>query len=184
MKRVVMCSLLFSSAYADEFRAPTWSLDLGFGTSVITMGTEEYRWATSIGFEVNWPARITKIQSWENIEFREFASARWLITDAYGRGDRPFDAGWLCLGFRWQYLGNSEYSPYFEFGSGFVYVDHLVHDLTTNFNFGSFAGIGVFLHSLKGSPRLGLRFVHISNAGTGGSNGGVNLLQGVIGVRI
>lgn len=184
MVRLIAISLLCSGVYANNFQPPKWSLDVGFGTSVITMGTEEYRWATSIGLEVNWPGRLTKIRAWKNIKFQEFASARLLITDAYGRDDRSFDAGWICLGFRWLHPNNGEYSPYFELGSGLVYTDHLVHDLTTRFNFGSFAGVGMYLHWMQGYPRIGVRFIHISNAGTGGSNGGANILQGVIGVRI
>lgn len=180
--------LLFLMAHvpatAQDFDPPTWSADMSYGTSIMTLGTREYRWASTFGVELSWPARIAKIPSWERVRIEEFAGARVMFTDIYGQQGESFDAGWISLGFRLTYSDGDDYTPYVELGSGIFYANEETLDLSTKFNFASFAGVGMYIHSIKGSPRIGLRFIHISNAGTGGANGGVNLLQGTIGVKL
>ncbi len=177
-------SLCCSSAIAQNFNPPTWSADVSYGTSIITLGTNEYRRGSTFGFELAWPARLAKFAKWKQVQIDEVAGAKVILTDVYGRDGSNFLAGWLSFGMRLTYSNGEEYSPYMEFGSGVFLADQLTGDISTRANFASFAGAGMYLHTIEGSPRIGIRWIHISNAGTGGSNGGVNLLQATLGMKL
>jgi hypothetical protein len=169
---------------AGAYPGHTWTANVAQGTSVNTLGTRDERYATGLGVEMNWPARLSKVPGWESMRFQEFVGANGILTDPFGLGVRGLALAWLDLGFRWIFDSGPDYSPFIEFGSGLVWADRLTTDLSSRFNFGTFMGVGAYLHGFKGSPRAGLRFIHVSNAGTQGSNGGVNLLQFTVGVKL
>lgn len=179
-----VCLIASASARADDRIGHGFALEVGEGMSIITLGSRQYAFTTAVGLEKAWPARLTRIRGWNRIEFQEFASFRVSLNRAVSPGAPDFDVFWVGLGFRWIYPGDENYATYFEFGSGLSMADRVTGDLTSRFNFASFAGVGFFASRLPGSPRVGFRFIHISNAGTQGPNGGVNQLHFLIGIRL
>lgn len=83
--------------------------------------------------------------------------------------------------FRWHFVSEPTWSLYFDGGAGVLLTGDRVPDNGTRFNFTPQAGLGVSFE-IKPDLRLmtGLRWHHISNAGTGRSNPGRDHLLGYL----
>lgn len=80
--------------------------------------------------------------------------------------------GSLAIGFRWHFVNKTAYSVYTHFGIGMLYASDDVPPGGTQFNFTPTVGIGSTIRLDDRDTRLdlGLRWHHISNATTGGSD--------------
>lgn len=72
---------------------------------------------------------------------------------------------------------------YGDVGIGVQYSSQRTYDLPSRLSSTPTFDLGVFIPAGKQELTLGLRFMHISNAGTAGSNGGQNQLFLDLGVR-
>jgi hypothetical protein len=88
---------------------------------------------------------------------------------AYGFGVNPF-------AFKWT-LTRKNVVPYFELGVGTLFTNGKVPERTSRVNFTTSGALG--LHFLGGRHNISteVRYVHISNAGLGTPNPGINTIQ-------
>ena len=94
---------------------------------------------------------------------------------AYGIGFDP-------LGLKWNFERHGRFSPYLELCGGTVFTDHNVPTGTNTVNFMDQAALGTHILGAKYNWSLELRYMHISNAGLGNLNPGINTVQVRLGV--
>jgi Lipid A 3-O-deacylase (PagL) len=94
---------------------------------------------------------------------------------AYGVGFDP-------LGLKWNFERRGRLSPYFELTGGVLFTDHNVPRYTNTVNFMDQAALGTHILGAKYNWSLELRYMHISNAGLGNLNPGINTVQVRLGV--
>ena len=89
---------------------------------------------------------------------------------AYGVGFDP-------LGLKWNFQRHGRLSPFLELTAGVVYTNHDVPASTNTVNFMDQAALGTHILGAKYNVSVELRYMHISNAGLGNLNPGVNTVQ-------
>ncbi|HLV86166.1 MAG TPA: acyloxyacyl hydrolase [Candidatus Sulfotelmatobacter sp.] len=94
---------------------------------------------------------------------------------AYGVGFDP-------LGLKWNFVRHRNISPYLELTGGVLFTDHNVPTNTNSVNFMDQAALGMHLLRPRYNMSLEVRYMHISNAGLGNLNPGVNTVQVRLGI--
>ena len=94
---------------------------------------------------------------------------------AYGVGFDP-------LGLKWNFERHGRLSPYLELAGGTVFTSHDIPTGANPVNFMDQAALGTHILSEKYNWSLELRYMHISNAGLGNLNPGINTVQVRLGV--
>jgi len=94
---------------------------------------------------------------------------------AYGVGFDP-------LGLKWNFERHGRLSPYLELCGGTLFTSHNVPTGTNTVNFTDQAALGVHILGAKHNVSLELRYMHISNAGLGNLNPGINTVQVRLGI--
>jgi hypothetical protein len=94
---------------------------------------------------------------------------------AYGIGFNP-------LGLKWNFERRGRFSPYLELGGGVVFTNHSVPTYTNDVNFTPSAAFGTHILGEKYNWSVEVRYLHISNAGLGSFNPGLNTVQVRLGV--
>jgi hypothetical protein len=91
---------------------------------------------------------------------------------AYGVGFDPFALKW-----NFERRAGHRLSPYLELTGGCLFTNHNVPAYTNTVNFMDQAALGTRIGSAKYNWSVELRYMHISNAGLGNLNPGINTLQ-------
>lgn len=94
---------------------------------------------------------------------------------AYGAGFDP-------LGLKWNFERHGRFSPYLELGGGVLFSFHDIPTFTNNVNFTPSAALGTHILGEKYNWSVEVRYLHISNAGLGTFNPGLNTVQVRVGV--
>lgn len=94
---------------------------------------------------------------------------------AYGVGFDP-------LGLKWNFERRGRLSPYLELTGGAVFTNHDIPTGTNAVNFMDQAALGTHVLGEKYNWSLELRYMHISNAGLGSLNPGINTVQVRVGM--
>jgi len=94
---------------------------------------------------------------------------------AYGVGFSP-------LGLKWDFERHGRLSPYFELNGGLLVTNHNVPTGTNSVNFTSAAALGTHILAAKYNWSLEVRYLHISNAGLGNYNPGLNTVEVRLGI--
>jgi hypothetical protein len=94
---------------------------------------------------------------------------------AYGVGFNP-------LGLKWNFERRGRLSPYFALGGGVMFSNHNVPTYTNKVNFTPSAALGTHILGAKYNWSVELWYLHISNAGLGTLNPGLNTVQVRVGV--
>jgi hypothetical protein len=94
---------------------------------------------------------------------------------AYGVGFDP-------LGLKWNFIRRGRFSPYIELTGGVVRTSHNVPTGTNDVNFMDQAAFGTHILGEKYNWSLELRYMHVSNAGLGNLNPGLNTVQVRLGI--
>jgi hypothetical protein len=94
---------------------------------------------------------------------------------AYGVGFSP-------LGLKWNFERHGRLSPYFELNGGLLVTNHNVPTGTNSVNFTSAAALGTHILAAKYNWSLEARYLHISNAGLGNYNPGLNTVEVRLGI--
>lgn len=94
---------------------------------------------------------------------------------AYGVGFDP-------LGLKWNFERRGRISPYLELTGGTLFTNHNVPTSTNTVNFMDQVAFGTHILGAKYNVSLELRYMHISNAGLGNLNPGVNTVQVRLGI--
>jgi hypothetical protein len=92
----------------------------------------------------------------------------------YGVGLNP-------LNLKWNFLSHRHFSPYLELSGGTLFTTGKVPPGTSDVNFTSGAAFGTHLLGKK-TWAIEARYLHISNAGLGDLNPGINLFEIRLGV--
>lgn len=93
-----------------------------------------------------------------------------------------YGAGFSPLGLKWNFERHGRLSPYFELGGGILVTSRNVPTGTNNVNFTPAAALGTHILAEKYNWSLEVRYLHISNAGLGRLNPGLNTVQVRVGV--
>ena len=94
---------------------------------------------------------------------------------AYGGGFNP-------LGLKWNFVRHGRFSPYFELSGGVLFSRKDIPTYTNNVNFTPSAALGTHILGEKYNWSIDVRYLHISNAGLGDFNPGLNTVQVRLGV--
>jgi Lipid A 3-O-deacylase (PagL) len=93
---------------------------------------------------------------------------------AYGVGFDP-------LGLKWNFQCHGRISPFLELTGGVLFTNHDVPTNTNTVNFMDQAALGTHILGVKYNVSVEVRYMHISNAGLGNLNPGINTVQVRIG---
>jgi len=94
---------------------------------------------------------------------------------AYGIGVNP-------LNLKWNFVRHGRLSPYLELSGGTLFTTSKVPPGTSGVNFASGAALGAHFLGAKRAWAIEARYLHISNAGLGDLNPGVNTFQVRLGI--
>jgi hypothetical protein len=94
---------------------------------------------------------------------------------AYGAGFDP-------LGLKWNFERHGKFSPYLQLGGGVLFSFHDIPTFTNTVNFTPSAALGTHILGEKYNWSVEVRYLHISNAGLGMFNPGLNTVQVRVGV--
>lgn len=96
---------------------------------------------------------------------------------AYGVGVNP-------LNLKWNFVRHGRLSPYLELSGGTLFTTAKVPAGTAAVNFASGAALGTHILGAKRSWAIEARYLHISNAGLGDLNPGINTFEVRLGVGV
>ena len=174
----------FASADFDYARAAgrlrSRTFEMSFAHSAHFLGTQEIRLGFHVGLEWGRPSRWLTFRGRPDILSQEVAGIQ-LMRSIHGASG--VDVLAVEVGGRWIGAGNALKNAYAEAGTGITIGDGTTIDLDARFNVMSYVGFGGYLTPRPASPRLGIRYVHLSNAGTNRPNYGLNLFQLTYGTR-
>jgi len=94
---------------------------------------------------------------------------------AYGAGVNP-------LNLKWNFATRGRVVPYLELSGGTLFTNHDVPTGTDRVNFTSSAALGAHFLGESRNWSVEARYMHISNAGLGDRNSGINTVQVRVGI--
>jgi Lipid A 3-O-deacylase (PagL) len=93
-----------------------------------------------------------------------------------------YAAGFDPLGLKWNFERQGKFSPYFQLSGGVLFSFHDIPTYTNTVNFSPSAALGTHILGEKYNWSVEVRYLHISNAGLGTFNPGLNTVQVRLGV--
>ena len=153
----------------------TWSV--APFTSIIILGSRDARAGIYFSYQTQRPEKRFTV-----LGHRLDLGLEYGIAYSYGGGwdNRPHDQtvsySILTLA-KYENLGPSGKGIYYEVGFGLNYASKVTFDLDSNFNSTPTFGFGWVSGKQSGVRSIGLRYYHISNAGTNRPNQGQNQLM-------
>ncbi len=93
-----------------------------------------------------------------------------------------FGAGFNPLNLKWNFATRGRLVPYLELSGGTLFTNHDVPAGTNQVNFTSSAALGAHFLGESRNWSVELRYMHISNAGLGDLNPGINTVQVRLGI--
>jgi len=128
----------------------------------------------------------------------------WVITGAHGPGffegrfeyavdavpvylifqpaNTAYGVGFNPLVLKWNFVRRGRLSPYLELSGGVMFSDHNVPTYTNTVNFTPSAALGTHILGEKYNWTVDVRYLHVSSAGLGTYNPGLNTVQLRLGV--
>jgi hypothetical protein len=153
------------------------------GQSVVVLGSEDIRYGAGMGFAYGKPERRFRFRS---IPAQLIFEGYFDRTSSRFRYDNPRDTysfGGLVSA-RWYWPRNEfGWGMYGDLGWGLQYANHPTRDLDSTVNSTPMIGFGGVFASGRNEYLIGLRLLHISNAGTKEPNQGQNQLFLTLGYR-
>jgi hypothetical protein len=186
MKSVLATLLLVSSTFAVARQVESTDHDLGLdqprwygvvhvGQSFLELGSEDKRQGWAIGaMHVKHEPRFCNSKETGNLAYYAY------LTDTHslnhpGRGSSTIGFGFIAL-LQNHRMWNRKLGYYYSLGWGLQYVNQSSIDLDSQLNSTPVGGLGLICFLGKQEYRIGLDYLHISNAGLQGSNQGQNQL--------
>jgi hypothetical protein len=154
-----------ATAFAQDPEENHHDVSVFFGKSAILLGSSDIRYGG--GLSVSYGRYEPRFSS-------RFASAQLMyegyLDNTRGNGESaPIDISYALGGLaymRWvPRMSKSVPRPYFDFGWGFQYASRPTHDLPSEINSTPFGDLGIAIPAGPDEVLLGVRFLHISNAG-------------------
>jgi hypothetical protein len=133
--------------------------------------SKRYHWGGEFGYIFSSHV-VTQPRSW--------------LGNKYGDGNQNVPAAGVSLLVRHRFSNETHFAqPFVEVSSGPMLATERVPAATSHFNFLSQLGVGYVFHpDRRHSLVLGWRFAHISNAGYGRLNSGLNINSIMIGTQL
>jgi len=100
----------------------------------------------------------------------------------FQRANTAYGVGFSPLGLKWNFDRRGRLSPYLELNGGILFTSKNVPTYTNNVNFTPAAALGTHILGEKYNWSLELRYLHISNAGLGRLNPGLNTVEVRVGI--
>jgi len=94
----------------------------------------------------------------------------------------PYAGGFDPLGLKWNFERRGRLSPYLELSGGVLFSNHDIPAYTNTVNFSPSAALGTHVLGEKYNWSVEVRYLHISSAGLGNYNPGLNTVQVRLGV--
>jgi len=154
------------------------------GHSIVTLGSEDHRIAHgfAIGVDMHAPRRFRYRQILPRLIIEGYHH-RSRSSGASGEPGNRTDAYGLLQILRYEKGLSRNVNLYFDIGMGLQYSDQRTVDLSGRLSSTPMLGGGFAFHSKEASYYLGLRMLHVSNAGFQGNNQGQNQFLFTLGVR-
>lgn len=163
-------------------KLPEWGITVMGNRSLLMLGTRDSREGVSFAISHAQPEPRFRSGSrpaelvWEG--YYQYTRSRKPLTD-YPRYTEA--VGVLAIArYRWE---RGAMAQFFEIGWGLQYANRATVDLESRWNSTPMAGFGLSWKTRGDEFLIGIRVLHISNAGTRGSNNGQNQLQMMAGYR-
>jgi hypothetical protein len=93
-----------------------------------------------------------------------------------------FGAGVNPINLKWNFATRGDVVPYFELSGGTLFTNHDVPNFTSRVNFTSGAALGFHFLGENHALSVEARYMHVSNAGLGDLNPGLNTFQVRLGI--
>jgi len=101
---------------------------------------------------------------------------------AFQPANTTYGVGFDPLGLKWNFQRHGRLSPYLELTGGALFTNHDLPTGTNTVNFMDQAALGMHILGAHKNVSLELRYMHISNAGLGNLNPGINTVQVRLGI--
>jgi len=112
----------------------------------------------------------------------EYALDAVPVTLVFQPANTAYGTGFSPLGLKWNFERHGRISPYLELNGGILFTTHDVPRGTNNLNFTSAAALGTHVLGAKYNWSIEARYLHISNAGLGNYNPGLNTVEVRLGI--
>lgn len=112
----------------------------------------------------------------------EYAVDAVPITLVFQPLNTVYGAGFDPLGLKWNFERHGRFSPYLELTGGVLFTNHEVPAYTNDVNFTPSAAFGTHVLGAKYNWSVEVRYLHISSAGLGRHNPGLNTVQVRLGI--
>jgi Lipid A 3-O-deacylase (PagL) len=144
-------------------------------------GGTQHTDAFDLGFRYGW---VITGPHWPGIlrgrfEYTVDAIPVYLI---FQPANTAYAGGFDPLGLKWDFERRGRFSPYVELSGGVLFSSHSVPTYTNTVNFSPSAALGTHILGEKYNWSVEVRYLHISNAGLGAYNPGLNTVQVRVGV--
>lgn len=161
---------------------PAWYITLYGGESAKILGSQDVRTNYGLGVSYSRPERHFKWRHGPADLVLEGYYEHSIGDPAEGRTNRYSDAIGFIGYARFRFV-KRDYSLYFDIGEGVQIADVESHDLDTKVNSSPMIGGGIAIRQGSRETLIGVRILHLSNAGLRGSNRGQNQLLFTVSVR-
>jgi hypothetical protein len=146
----------------------------GGGHSVAggTSNTEPFNAGGTFGWVItgpHWPRLLRG-----RFEYTVSVAPVYLI---FQPANTAYGAGFDPLGLKWDFVRRGRFSPYLELTGGTLFSSKNIPTYTNTVNFTPSAAFGTHILGEKYNWSVELRYLHISNAGLGMYNPGLNTVQ-------
>jgi hypothetical protein len=175
---LIACTMCFAQAAPEEGgnEVEIWA---GGGHSV-PGGTKDTS-AFNAGLRYGWILTGPHLPSFLRGRF-EYALDAVPVFVVFQPANTAYGVGFDPLGLKWNFQRRKRFSPYLELTGGCLFTNHNVPANTNTVNFMDQAAFGTHILGAKYNMSIELRYMHISNAGLGNLNPGVNTVQVRLGV--
>lgn len=155
-----------------------------YGKSIGWLGSEEVRVGGGLGYAVGQPEpRFAWGRIPAQLVYEGYVNHTWGVSNYKEHNTNTIALGGLAYG-RWFWPQDHEgRGMYADLGWGLQYADHPTHDLDLKLNSTPVFGIGGLFPMGKREFMVGLRYMHVSNAGTKEPNQGQNQFYLLVGLR-
>jgi hypothetical protein len=174
----------FCLAQSESLPAPekgTREVQLWAGGGYSVAGGTQNTGAFNAGLRYGWVLTGPHLPSFLRGRF-EFAVDAVPVFVVFQPANTAYGVGFDPLGLKWNFQRHGRFSPFLELTGGVLFTDHDVPTNTNSVNFMDQAALGTHILGAKYNVSVELRYMHISNAGLGNLNPGVNTVQVRLGV--